>query len=300
MANAVSPRLVATDPASTAATSPPAAPTSGSSGAGIGQPLPAARIRCMAAKPPKPRKTAWPKSSMPPCPSSMLNDSANTMAMPMRQSSDRPNPLDSRYGAAAPRSRPPATAGQRAGPAGPAQRQAGAVTLMPSGTRPGPWAGTPASAPAADRARSARPGRWSGSTNRSGAPPGRSSGRARQRRQSGRSRLIDTVWIIPMSTEATNAPQIDPRPPITTTANTMAPSEAAMPGCVVNALPAITPARPANAQPAPNTRVNTRGTSWPSMDTMSGWVSAARTTRPSRVRDRAANSATNMPARPPS
>ena len=113
-------------------------------------------------------------------------------------------------------------------------------------------------------------------------------------RQNGKSRLIDTVWIIPMRMEATNAPQIEPSPPITTTANTMAPSEAAIPGWVVNALPAITPARPARPQPAPKTSVNTRGTSWPSMDTMSGWVSAARTIRPSRVRDRAANNATNI------
>ncbi len=101
---------------------------------------------------------------------------------------------------------------------------------------------------------------------------------------------------MPISSGRQNAPQIEPRPPITTTANTIAPSDAAMPGCVVKALPAITPASPASAQPAPNTRVNTRGTSWPSIDTMSGCVSAARTTRPSRVRASAANSATNMPS----
>ena len=106
---------------------------------------------------------------------------------------------------------------------------------------------------------------------------------------------MDTVWIIRSGGRPRSAPQIEPSPPITTTANTMAPERAAaMPGWVVKALPAITPASPASAQPAPNTSVNTRGTSWPSIATISGCVSAARTTRPSRVRARAANSATNI------
>ena len=37
----------------------------------------------------------------------------------------------------------------------------------------------------------------------------------------------------------------------------------------------MTPASPASAAPAPNTSMKIRGTSWPSIATMSGWVSAA-------------------------
>ena len=161
MANAVSPRLVATDPARTAVTSPPAAPTSGNAGAGIHHPAPAARMACMAAKPPKPRNTAWPKSSMPPWPSSMLNDSANTIAMPMRHSNDRPNPLDRAYGAATAAIATNAhTSAVRMVERPERSGIAGAVTLTRSSTRRGPSVGTPASAPAADTGLSARRGRW--------------------------------------------------------------------------------------------------------------------------------------------
>ena len=62
----------------------------GSSGAG--QDPPAWRIACIARKPPSPRNTACPKSSMPPWPSSMLKLSAKTIAIPIRHSSDSPNP----------------------------------------------------------------------------------------------------------------------------------------------------------------------------------------------------------------
>ena len=57
-----------------------------------------------------------------------------------------------------------------------------------------------------------------------------------------------------------------------------------MPGSVTKALPPITPASPASAQPPPNTPMKMRGTLWPSASTASGWVSAAWITRPMRVR----------------
>ena len=53
--------------------------------------------------------------------------------------------------------------------------------------------------------------------------------------------------------------------------------------CVTNAGPAITPATAASPVPTPNTSMNTRGTLWPSMATMLGWVSAAWMMRPTRV-----------------
>ncbi len=73
-------------------------------------------------------------------------------------------------------------------------------------------------------------------------------------------------------------------PPNTTTTKTMLPTAAAMPGSVTNALPPITPASPASAQPPPNTSMNTRGTLCPSASTMSGWVSEAWMIMPMRVR----------------
>ena len=59
------------------------------------------------------------------------------------------------------------------------------------------------------------------------------------------------------------------------TTNRIGPSSAAIDGCVTSAGPAMTPARPASAAPAPNTSMKILGTSWPSIATMSGWVSAA-------------------------
>ena len=73
-------------------------------------------------------------------------------------------------------------------------------------------------------------------------------------------------------------------PPTTATTNTIGPTEAAMEGSVTKATPPITPARPASAQPPPNTSMNTRGTLWPSASTICGWDSDAWMTRPMRVR----------------
>ena len=64
-------------------------------------------------------------------------------------------------------------------------------------------------------------------------------------------------------------------PPTTTTTKMTDPTVAAMAGSVKKVLPPITPARPASAEPAPNTIMNTRGTLCPSASTASGCVSAA-------------------------
>ncbi len=92
------------------------------------------------------------------------------------------------------------------------------------------------------------------------------------------------VWITPISSDATKAPDSEPMPPTTTTTKITDPTVAAMPGSVTKALPPITPASPASAAPPPNTSMNTRGTLCPSDSTVSGWVSAAWITRPMRVR----------------
>ena len=83
------------------------------------------------------------------------------------------------------------------------------------------------------------------------------------------------VCSTPISSDARNAPANEPMPPTTTTTKMMEPTVAAMPGSVTNALPPITPAKPASAAPPPNTSMNTRGTLWPRVSTVSGWVSAA-------------------------
>ena len=53
---------------------------------------------------------------------------------------------------------------------------------------------------------------------------------------------------------------------------------------VTRAGPAITPATAASPVPTPNTSMNTRGTLWPSIATMCGWVSEAWMMSPMRVR----------------
>ena len=95
------------------------------------------------------------------------------------------------------------------------------------------------------------------------------------------------VCMQPIKSEAMNAPASEPMPPTTTMTKMIGPTEAAMPGSVTKALPPITPARPASAQPPPKTSMNTRGTLWPSASTVWGCVSAAWMTRPMRVRVRA-------------
>ena len=73
-------------------------------------------------------------------------------------------------------------------------------------------------------------------------------------------------------------------PPTTVTTKMIEPTSAAIDGSVTNALPPITPARPASAVPPAKVSMNTRGTLWPSASTVSGWVSEAWITRPMRVR----------------
>src|SRR6266487_2627632 len=75
----------------------------------------------------------------------------------------------------------------------------------------------------------------------------------------------------------------DPRPPTTTTTNTIGPTALASVGCVSNMKPPITPAIPANALPKPNTSTKMPGTSCPSALTIWGCVNAAWMMRPIRV-----------------
>ena len=98
--------------------------------------------------------------------------------------------------------------------------------------------------------------------------------------------FIDTakVWISPIRSEATKAPGSEPSPPTTITTNRIGPSRAAMSDWVTSAGPAMTPATAASAVPTPNTSMNTRPTLCPRWATMLGWVSAAWTIRPTRVR----------------
>ena len=75
MANVVPDFLVVTKPNKMAKNAPATPPTSGISTKGIGRPpLPAMFIAWMAMNEPRPVYTAWPKLSMPPCPSNMLYD----------------------------------------------------------------------------------------------------------------------------------------------------------------------------------------------------------------------------------
>ena len=83
------------------------------------------------------------------------------------------------------------------------------------------------------------------------------------------------VCKMPISSDAKNAPASEPMPPTTTTTKITPPTENAMLGSVTYALPPITPANPASAQPPPNTIMKTRGTLCPKASTVSGWVNAA-------------------------
>ncbi|KDR43171.1 hypothetical protein BG61_02610 [Caballeronia glathei] len=88
------------------------------------------------------------------------------------------------------------------------------------------------------------------------------------------------VCTQPIRSEAASAPPSEPSPPITTTTNTIGPIASAIDGSITKSGAPITPASAASAVPTPNTVVKTRGTSWPSVSTVAGWVSAARTTSP--------------------
>ena len=66
---------------------------------------------------------------------------------------------------------------------------------------------------------------------------------------------------MPISSEAISAPESDPRPPTTTTTNTIEPTACASVGWVSSVKPPITPASPASALPIAKTSTNTPGTS---------------------------------------
>ena len=93
------------------------------------------------------------------------------------------------------------------------------------------------------------------------------------------------VCIMPMIKEATKAPFIDPKPPVTTTTKTIGPSKSAIEGSVPITLPAITPAKPAKPHPKPKTLLKTLGTLCPKAATISGLVSDALIIRPVLVFD---------------
>jgi hypothetical protein len=89
-ANTTPARRVETAPKSMPKKRPAVAPAIGTSGIGIGSPPLIARMRWMLAYPPSPKYTAWPNDSSPVWPSSRLYDSANTAAIPICESSERP------------------------------------------------------------------------------------------------------------------------------------------------------------------------------------------------------------------
>ena len=82
--------LVVIAPKNKPPSSPPPAPARGTSATGSGRPWLIARMTWMAAYPPRPKYTACPNDRRPVCPKSRLNDSANTAAMAICVSSDRP------------------------------------------------------------------------------------------------------------------------------------------------------------------------------------------------------------------
>ena len=146
-----------------------------------------------------------------------------------------------------------------------AVRRSACHGFSPPACRAGPWAGRSGSAPGTGTAGSARSGdlelqqrvaeglgrdvhadrlqprRISElvDADREGLDARRSAARRRRRRRA--------------------SPCRRPPPPRRSTE----PTVAAMPGSVTKALPPITPARPASAQPPPNTSMKTRGTLWP-------------------------------------
>src|SRR4029434_9904321 len=62
---------------------------------------------------------------------------------------------------------------------------------------------------------------------------------------------------MPISIDAISAPDSEPRPPTTTTTNTIGPIACASVGCVRSMKPPMTPAKPASALPTANTRAHT-------------------------------------------
>ena len=92
-ANTTPARRVVSAPNSMPKKRPAAAPASGTSGIGSPKPALIARMTWIAAKPPKPKYTAWPNESRPVCPRSRLYDSANTVAMAIWLKSERPKLL---------------------------------------------------------------------------------------------------------------------------------------------------------------------------------------------------------------
>jgi hypothetical protein len=79
---------------------PASPPTSGIIETGIQIfPVEARFIAWIAKNAPRPEYTAWPKDSMPPCPSSMLYDSAKIITVPICDNSDSDAPELNRTGA---------------------------------------------------------------------------------------------------------------------------------------------------------------------------------------------------------
>ena len=76
----------------------------------------------------------------------------------------------------------------------------------------------------------------------------------------------------------------EPKPPTTTTTKITEPTVAAIAGSVTKVLPPITPAKPASPEPAANTSIHKRGTLWPKLSSMAGWVREAWMIQPKRVR----------------
>ena len=172
------------------------------------------------------------------------------------------------------------------------------VRSVPRACRAGPWAGRSASAPATGTAGSAPPARSRASGASSRPRPTRPvcAGHARRRAASSRARRRRSGSRRSAAKRRTRRRASPCRRRPRRRRSPSRPS-AAIAGSVTKVAPPITPARPASAQPAPNTSMNTRGTLWPSASTISGWVSALWMTRPMRVRVSSSQSATSISQR---
>ncbi len=87
----------------------------------------------------------------------------------------------------------------------------------------------------------------------------------------------------PIRSAETNAPRIEPMPPMTITTKARMRIWSPMPGSTERIGATMMPAKPASIAPKPKTSMKSRRMSTPSAETMPGCVEPARTSMPARV-----------------
>ena len=92
-----------------------------------------------------------------------------------------------------------------------------------------------------------------------------------------------SVSTRPMSSAATNAPRIEPMPPMTMTTKARISTVSPIPGSTDRIGAIMMPAKPASIAPKPNTIMNKRRILTPSADTIAALFAPARTSMPIRV-----------------